>query len=192
MIGRVIKASMQTFIFGTKVPESDVPTFGALVKTEIEHRQITVYGLIYNIEMNTDDSGMTKLLSVSEHARPEDIDYARSKLIPLNVSVLCVGYREQDRLRHALPPQPPVALREIEACSDAEVAAFSRQPDYLKLVLDARFAPCDELLAACIRRATAAQPDGQRDDFLLAHGRELARLLSFDSARLENVLRRLA
>jgi hypothetical protein len=183
---------MQTYVFGTKVPESDVPVFGALVKTEITHRATTVYGLIYNIEMNTDDSGMTKLLSVSDHARPEDIEYARSKLIPLNVSVLCVGYAEKGKLRYGLPPQPPVALREIEACGEAEIAEFTLRPDYLKLVMECRDAPCDELLAASIRLCAGAWPETKRDDFLLAHGRELARLMGFDSARLENVLRRIA
>ena len=192
MIGRVIKASMQTFVFGTKVPESDVPIFGALVKTEITHRATTVYGLIFNIEMNTDDSGMTKLLSVSDHARPEDIEYARSKLIPLDVSVLCVGYAEKGKLRYGLPPQPPVALRDIEPCDADEIAMFTQRADYLKLVIESRDVPCDELLAASIRMSADALPDNKRNDFLLAHGRELARLMSFDSARLENVLRRIA
>ena len=192
MIGRVLKASMQTFVFGTKVPESDVPVFGALVKTEITHRATTVYGLIFNIEMNTDDSGMTKLLSVSDHARPEDLDYARSKLIPLDVSVLCVGYAEKGKLRYGLPPQPPVALREIEPCDAEEIMLFTQRPEYVKLVIESRNLPCDELLAASIRMSADAQPEAKRNEFLLLHGRELARLMGFDSARLENVLRRIA
>lgn len=192
MIGRVIQANMRSFVFGTRVPESDVPVFGALVKTPIRHRQATIYGLIYDIAVNEDDDGMTRMLSVAEDAREEDIDWQRSRLIPLNVSVLCVGYQEHGGpIRRQFPPQPPIALNEIDCCEADEIIAFTERLDHFQLVLDARDAPCDELLAASVSQAAGAREAGLRRDFVVACGRELARLLMGDSLRIERILRRI-
>jgi hypothetical protein len=191
MIGRVIRANMRAFVFGTRVPESGVPTFGALVKTPIRHRQAVIYGLIHDIAVNEDDDGITRMLSVSDSARDEDLEWQRSRLIPLTVSVLCVGYREADGpIRRQLPPQPPIALNTIDACDTDEIVAFTEKLDHFRLVLDAREAPCDELLAAAIRQAAEARPEEQRRACVVRCGRELARLLSSDILRLEQILKR--
>ncbi|MCS7061722.1 MAG: hypothetical protein RMN25_11235 [Anaerolineae bacterium] len=192
MIGRIIRANMRSFVFGTRVPESDVPIFGALVKTRLTHREATIFGLIYDIAVNEDDDGMTRMLSVAEDVREEDIAWQRSRLIPLNVHVLCVGYREANGLiRHQFPPQPPVALNEIECCTTEEIARFTERLDHFQLVLESRDAPCDELLAASISQAAAARPAGQRRSFVIECGRELARLLMGDTLRLERIFRRI-
>jgi hypothetical protein len=57
------------------------------------------------------------------------------------------------------------------------------------LVLNNRDLPADELLAANLRCAAEARPDGR--DFLADAGRELARLLAIDLPRLDGLLRRL-
>ena len=192
MIGRVISANMRIFVFGTRVPESDVPVFGALVKTPIRFRQATIYGLIYDIAVNDDDDGMTRMLSVSDSAKDEDIEWQRSRLIPLSVSVLCVGYREYGgTIRRQFPPQPPVALNDIDCCDDNELIHFTERLEHFQLVLDSRDAPCDELLAAGISQAAAARPPDQRRAFIVDCGRELARLLLGDALRLEQILRRI-
>ena len=193
IVGKVLHANMRTFVFGTRIPESDVPTFGALVRTRNPYRQTTIYGLIYDIVIKDDERGMVKLLSVADNAREEDIEWLRSQLIPLEVSVLCVGYQSQDDqpIRHGLPPQPPIALHGIECSEDAEVVRFTEQLDFFRLVLESQEAPVDELLAATIRMATAARAQGQQKTFALACGRELARLLAYDGSRLEGLLRRL-
>ena len=76
-------------------------------------------------------------------------------------------------------------------CSAGETRAFTSRFDYFRLVLDAHEVPADELLAASLRAGAAARPQPEREDFLVAAGRELARLLSGDPARLEGLLRRL-
>ncbi|MCL4507095.1 MAG: hypothetical protein M1434_03100 [Chloroflexi bacterium] len=193
IIGKVLHANMQTFVFGTRIPESDVPTFGALVQTRNPYRQTTIYGLIYDIALKDDERGMVKLLSVADDARDEDIEWLRSQLIPLEVSVLCVGYQDQaDRpIMHGLPPQPPIALHGIECCDTSEIIAFTEKLDFFRLVLESRDVPCDELLAAAIRLGIGARNRSRQKDFALACGRELARLLVNDGSRLEGLLRRL-
>lgn len=191
IIGRVRHARVPQFVFGARLPESAVPRFGSLVSTRLRALDVTVYGLIYDIAVNADDAGTTRLLSVVEDPRDEEIEWERNRLIPLDVSVLCVGYRDAaGALRQALPPQPPIALDAIHVCDAGEVKAFHTQLDYFQLVLNAREAPADELLAASIRAAAEGVGE-QRRTFILSCGRELARLLAGESARLEQILRRL-
>lgn len=190
VVGKVLRANTRSFVFGTRVPKSDVPIFGSLVKTRIQFRNAVVFGLIYNIEVL--DDGMTRMLSVAEDARPEDIEWQRSRRVPVEASVLCVGYREEGQpIRHALPAQPPITLDEVLGCHEDEVRQFTERFGFLRLVLEARDAPCQELLAASIRLARDAYSQAQQRDFTVTCGRELARLLASDGARLEDVLRRI-
>ena len=64
LIGRVRHARVPAFVFGTRLPESAVPRFGSLVRTRLRALDITVYGLVYDIEVNADDAGTTRLLSI--------------------------------------------------------------------------------------------------------------------------------
>jgi hypothetical protein len=191
-IGKVLRAQTQSFVFGCKVPRTDVPIFGSLVRATIQYRTTVLYGLIYNIAI--EDDGMTRMLSVADDVRQEDIDWQRARRVPVEASVLCVGYREQGgALRYALPAQPPITLDPVMTCSDDELADFTANPDWFRLVLDARDVPNDELLAAAIRQAAAVRSnDTQRQILITACGRELARLMSNDTARLEGLLRRFA
>jgi hypothetical protein len=67
---------------------------------------------------------------------------------------------------------------------------FTRQFDYFRWVLEACDVPADELLGASVRGAAEARPEPERGEFLVAAGRDLARLLSRDMQRLEEMLRR--
>jgi hypothetical protein len=91
-----------------------------------------------------------------------------------------------------LPPQPPITLDLVTECDDAEMQAFTSRLDFFRLILDCNDAPCDELLAASIRLAADARPEGQREFFRVSCGHELARLMAKDAMRLENLLRRIA
>ncbi len=189
-IGKVLRASTQNFVFGTKVPKRDVPIFGSLVKTTIQFQSATIYGLIYNIEIQ--DDGMTKMLSVADEVSPEELEWQRSRRVPVEASVLCIGYQPQGQaVRYALPAQPPIILDPIHACNEDEMCEFTSKTDYFRLVVDNREVPSDELLAASIRLCADAHGDDARDTYLLRCGRELARLLGHDSTRLENLLRRM-
>jgi hypothetical protein len=189
IIGKVLKANTRAFVFGTRVPKQDVPIFGSLVKTRIQYKSATVYGLIYNIEVL--DDGMTKMLSVADDIRPEDIEWQRNRRVPVEASVLCVGFQETgQKVRYALPAQPPISLDEVVLCEAGEVRAFTDRCDYFQLVVESRDVPCDELLAASIRYAADLCDD--RNGFMRGCGRELARLMANDAARLDALLRRLA
>jgi len=76
-------------------------------------------------------------------------------------------------------------------CEDAEIRLFTESLDYLHLTLNATQIPADELIISNLRRAAVARPPETQRQFLLAAGRELARLLSFDLVRLDGILRRI-
>lgn len=190
--GRVLRANTRTYVFGTRVPKEDVPVFGAFVKTRIEHKKATVFGLIYDIAV--EDDSMTRMLSVAEaeNVRPEDFEWLRNRRVPIEVSVLCVGYHDgnaKEDIRQVIPPQPPIMLDEVLSCTKDEVQRFTQQLDFFRLVLEARDTPSDELLAASLRLASATHDDPRA--FMRRCGRELARLLASDGARLDGLLRRL-
>lgn len=190
IIGRVISANTRGFVFGTRVPKTDVPVFGSLVKTSIAYRATTVYGLIYDIQVLED--GMTKMLSVADNVKPEDIAFQRRRRVPVEAHVLLVGYREgAGAIRHGLPAQPPITLDEIVCCPPDEVGEFTQKQDFFRIILESRDCPADELIAASVREAGATRGESTRNTFALACGRELARLLANDAARLEGLLRRI-
>ena len=107
--------------------------------------------------------------------------------------MLCVGYQEAGQaVRYALPAQPPITLDDVRHCSEDEVLRFTDKVDWFRLVLDSRDAPTEELLAAAVRFAREARDNANAQRaFTDACGRELARLMAGDAARLESVLRRL-
>ncbi|HQZ99416.1 MAG TPA: hypothetical protein PLJ62_04395 [Thermoflexales bacterium] len=190
IIGRVISANTRGFVFGTRVPKTDVPVFGSLVKTKIAYRDTTVFGLIYDIQVLED--GMTKMLSVADNVKPEDIAFQRRRRVPVEAHVLLVGYREgAGAIRHGLPAQPPITLDEIACCEPDEVSEFTQKQDFFRIILESRDCPADELIAASVREAGAMRGESQRKTFALECGRELARLLANDGARLEGLLRRI-
>jgi hypothetical protein len=118
-------------------------------------------------------------------------DQRANRQVPIEVSVLAIGYRDSAGFAHALPPQPPITLDRIAPCTDAEVVEFTARFDFLRLILDAPDAPADELIAAGLRTAANARPPAERRLFLISAGRECARLLARDLTRLENLVRRL-
>lgn len=186
-VGKVISASNAHFAVGCRLMRSQVPTFGALVKTESEN-EITIVGLIRDVQLL--DDPLVRQVAVMIDERPELIADQYQRLLPIEVHVRVAGYHCDGRWCHWLPPQPPMSLAQIVTCTDEELCAFSQQFDYFRLILDSRDPLSDELLASHLRHAATARGKGG-GEFLVDAGRELARLLAGDLLRLDGLLRRL-
>ena len=65
-IGRLLRASTTGFIFGCRVTQLNVPSFGALVRVPLPDGY-QIYGLIYDIHI--DDDGLVRQL----HRVPRDL-----------------------------------------------------------------------------------------------------------------------
>ncbi len=188
-VGRVLRASSRGFVIGCRVMTPAIPAFGSFVRADGLAPGSAIYGLIYDVSVE-DDPFVRQFIG----ADPTDEivqDQRENRQVPIEVSVLAVGCGDDETIHHRLPPQPPVTLDWLYQCSDEEVRAFTARFDYFRLVLDARHAPADELLATSLRAGAAARPEREREDFLVGAGRELARLLAGDPVRLEGLLRRL-
>lgn len=186
-VGKVISASNAQFAVGCRLMRSQVPTFGALVKTEAQN-EVTIVGLIRDVQLL--DDPLVRQVAIMVEERPELIADQYQRLLPIEVQVKVAGYHCAGRWCHWLPPQPPMSLAQIVTCTGEELCTFSQRFDYFRLILDSRDPLSDELLAAHLRHAAAARGEGG-GEFLVDAGRELARLLAGDLLRLDGLLRRL-
>lgn len=187
-VGRIIRSSTTRFAIGCQVLRPQVPAFGSLVHVRAMGDD-EIYGLIHDVRMEGDP--FVRQMATTDGLLPEYIeDQRRNRQVPIEVGVLVVGYRHAETVHHHLPPQPPLSLDVIHTCTPDELVAFTRHFDYFRLVLDNRDLPADELLAANLRQAAEARGDAG-SAFLVEAGRELARMLTTDLARLDALLRRI-
>ena len=195
-IGRLLRSSTTGFVFGCSVPEPDVPRFGDFVKAPAQRGRTNVIGLIYDIVIE-DDPFVRQMVATRDLDEAYILDQRENRQVPLEVSVLSIGYDSggdsgPSKIVCGLPPQPPVTLDSIRACTPNEMLACTTAGfDYLRLIINSPEAPVDELIVVSLRNAAAARPPEDQTLFLRQAGRELARLMSRDLPRLENLLRRI-
>lgn len=148
--GRVLRASTTGFAVGSRVAQLEAPSFGCMVKAQPVDEREAIYGLIY--DMNIDDDPLIRRLILAENPRQSVIeDQRRNRLVPIEMSVLTIGYRRNGHFHHGLPPRPPLNLDPVHLCTDQEETIhFTDRPDYLRLILRTvgGQVPVDQLLVA--------------------------------------------
>jgi len=151
-IGRVLRANTAGFAVGSRVSQLSLPAFGSLVKAQPVDEREVIYGLIY--DMHIDDDPLVRRLVLAEDAPPALInDQRENRLLPIEMSVLAVGYRLAGQTRYGLPPRPPLNLDPVLLCQDVdEITRFTDSLAYLRLILRAADSnvPVDQLLVAHI------------------------------------------
>lgn len=189
-IGYVLRASTAGFSIGASVHQIDRPAFGSVVKAQPRgNDRGAVYGLLY--DMHIDDDPMVRQLVLADAVSEETIrDQHHHRIVPVEMSVLSIGYRDfDDRVRHALPPRPPLSLDAVYLCNPDETKEATYRFDYFRLVFANSQVPSEQLLAATLLIAQSTLPEDERYNYLVNAGREAARLLSGDMARLDGLLR---
>ncbi len=186
-VGRVLRTSNRMFAVGCPTVQADLPSFGSLVRAAGRTPDTTVYGLVYDVVVQ-DDLFVRRFVIADP---PEEVvrDQRDNRQVPIEVSVLAVGYQKGTDIFHRIPPQPPAPMDLLYRCGPEEVVSFTRRLDYFRLILGSPEVPADDLLAASIRQAAACRPSNEREQFLVEAGRELARILSGDPLRLDGLLR---
>jgi len=187
-IGRLLRAGTTGFVVGCRVAQIDAPSFGALVQVALDG-DYQVYGLIHDIHI--DDDGLVRQLVTADDVEDAIIaDNRVNRNVPVELSVLTVGYQLDGKISHLLPPRPPLSLDVICLCTPEEVLQFtsSGRFGYFRHVLRAADVPVGELLAAHIQQAGAMHAEAGNPEWRNAASRELITLLRDDYATLMSVL----
>jgi hypothetical protein len=183
-IGRLLRAGTTGFIAGCSVSQFETPAFGGLVRAPLGDGY-QVYGLIHDIHI--DDDGLVRQLVTAENISAEVMrDNRERRIVPVEMSVLSVGYEQDGRIQHLLPPRPPLSLDVIYLCDAVELARFTSAGrfGYFRHILRAQDAPIGEMLAAHIQQAGAAQNPKWKEEAV----QELITLLRDDYPTLMSVL----
>jgi hypothetical protein len=156
-IGRLLRAGTTGFIAGCRVNQLNVPAFGALVRAPLGEGY-QVYGLIHDIHI--DDDGLVRQLVTADNVSEEVMrDNRERRIVPVEMSVLAVGYEQDGKVFHLLPPRPPLSLDVIYLCDEKDAARFTERFGYFRHILNGKDIPVGEVIAAHIRQAQAAHKD---------------------------------
>jgi hypothetical protein len=157
IIGHLLSAGTTQFTVGCSVSQLNVPSFGALVRAPLGEGY-QVYGLIHDIHI--DDDGLVRQLVTADNVSEEVMrDNRERRIVPVEMSVLAVGYEQDGKIHHLLPPRPPLSLDVIYLCDEKDTARFTERFGYFRHVLNAKEIPIGEVLAAHIQQAQSAHKD---------------------------------
>lgn len=193
-IGRLLRAGITGFVAGCRVSQIDADNlaFGALVKAPVSPGY-EIYGLIHDIHI--DDDGVVRQLVTAEGIDESVISDNRvNRNVPLEMSVLAVGYRQGGKVYHLIPPRPPLSLDVVYLCSAEELCRFTSAGrfGYFRHVLRAADLPIGELLAAHVLQTQPVQIAAGNPGWSGEAAQELITLLRDDYPTLMQVLGALA
>lgn len=184
-IGHLLRAGTTGFVAGCSVSQMETPAFGTLVRVPLD-KDYSVYGLIHDIHI--EDDGLVRQLVTTGNISAEVMhDNRERRIVPVEMSVLAVGYELEGKISHLLPPRPPLSLDEIFLCTDGELAKFTGAGKfgYFRHVLQAKDIPIGELLAAHILQVKQKTKD---EKWVERATQELITLLRDDYPTLMSVL----
>ena len=187
-VGRLLRAGTSGFVVGTRVTQWETPSFGGLVRAPLS-ASYQIFGVIYDIHI--DDDGLVRQLITAEGVDPAVIaDNRENRNIPIEMSVITIGYQENGQIFHSLPPRPPLSLDQIYYCSPKEIREFTSQGrlGYFRHMLRLREISVADLLAAHIQQTQAAYTAVDVQDWAMNAIEELVVLLRNDYSTLMEVL----
>jgi len=187
-IGRLLRSGTTGFVVGCKVTQLSTPSFGALVRVPLD-ASYQVYGLIYDIHI--EDDGLVRQLITAEGV-PEEVlqDNRENRNVPVEISVLALGYEEGGKVSHLLPPRPPLSLDVIYLCSPEEMVRFTGAGrfGYFRHILRDEDKPVEELLTAHLGQARQAQEAVGNSEWYEQAMAELITLMRDDYPKLMEFL----
>jgi len=190
LVGRVLRASTTGFDCGARSSHiNGSQNFGAFVTVPInDDGSQRAIGLIYAIRID-DDPLARELVMAASVDNSTLLDQRENRMVPVEICVINIGYLSDGAYFYNLPPRPPMSLTEVDLMTTDQIRQFTRQTDFIRLVLNARDIQPDELLAAALVYASYSyDSEPERYDFLVNCGRRTALLLSHDLKRLARVL----
>lgn len=162
------------------------PPLGSIIR--IDSKPVS-FALVYQISTQCLDPGRTptaygKSLNQLEQEHPEIFELLRTEF-----KAILIGHEDKGNIFPILPFQPPRIHSFVYLSPAEESSRLTTQPEYLRRLLSASLSSVDELIVTCTRQLLKVHPN--KNDFLLAAGKELASLIPEDYERLKSILRRI-
>ena len=176
-IGRMLSANSRECVVSALTPQNEIPAFGSMLRIPMGNGQPEIYGVVTDVTLEED--GFLRQIAGSADISEEVIrDAQENRNVPIVIRVAFIGYMEEDRVLHLLPPRPPVTLTEIYPCTNREICEFTRKLGYLRLLLDITNMPAGELLAVHLRLTAKAHVQMGDNDWAQRAVEEVMELLS--------------
>ncbi|GBD23412.1 hypothetical protein HRbin29_01078 [bacterium HR29] len=185
---RIVAASLRAFDCSYPRYVENPPPLGAILA--VREGPCVVFGVVVNVESGPEDP--TRPLQPLGEPGQSAADVMRAhphirQLLRTRVRVVACGHATDGGPVPLLPPLPPPLLARVEPATPEETRALTAGGRFLPLLLAA--SECDDaVIGAAIRTARATFGDDGRS-FLVEAGKELARLLRAEPARLTTILR---
>ena len=186
-VGEVIEAGTTGFIAQCyELYQS--PPLGSLVKTSDE--SVELYGVVCQAGTASLEPGRHPIARGKDEIDEAAVYSANpqlNKLLRSQFDSLVVGHRQDENLFHYLPSRPARIHGFVYQCTDEEIREFGQSLDFLTILLNARLdVSAEEIVGAALRQMSLVFED--RQQFLVAAGKELAGLLGGEFNRLKTIL----
>jgi hypothetical protein len=190
-VPRVIEAGLRSFVCAYETYVEEPLGLGQLVS--VREGGVTVLGVVADAASGPDDPTRPLQARGGPGESAADVMAANPEvrlLLRTRLTVVCCGHIEGEAFRSALPPTPPPLLARVERAGNPETVRFAADAAFLAMLVASPL--CDDsVIAATIRNAARAFDIGGRE-FTVTAGKELARLLRAEPARLASILRGVA
>ncbi len=187
---RVIEAGLRAFTCAYDRYVDEPLRLGQIVA--VREGPGTVFGVIADVVSGPEDP--TRPLQPGGGSQTAaELFAGNPHILPLlktRLSVVTCGHTDREATLPLLPPSPPPLLALVDEATRDEVARLASDGAFLALLVAAPTAD-DQVIAAAIRSAAAAF-DLAAHEFTVTAGKELARLLRAEPARLATILRSVA
>ncbi len=193
-IGYVLSADTMGCIAGCHMAPTptSAPSFGAIVKIPAQN-QIYIYGIISNVHIL--DDGLVRQLATAQPIEEYIIrDNRENRIIPLEFNIIFMGFHQGERISHLLPPNPPLSLESVYACSNDEIVSFTTASSsgYLRYLVADKTTLNFDLVAAHFQNLTNLLDDDARKLWMEKATRTLIHLYRNDYDTLSALLHTLS
>lgn len=188
---RVVEAALRTFQCAYEGYEEDPFALGAFVV--VREGAFPALGVVVDAASGPEDPSRPLQPRGGAHQTAADVLAENQEirlLLRTRVTVVSCGYVAGEAIRPALPPAPPPLLGLVALADRAEVRRLTEDAAFLALLVASPL--CDDAVVAAAIRSGARAFAADERDFLVGAGKELARLLRAEPARLASILRGVA
>lgn len=184
--GRLLRSNTRGCVVGCHVSQP-APAFGSMVN--IPTKTGKIFGLVYDIHI--DDDGLVRQLAAVSSVPDEVIlDNRINRNVPVEMSIIFIGYSVENKISHSLPPRPPLSLDEMYICDPEDLRNFTNAGHfgYFRHIISEQDLPAGELLSAHLQAASTAQKIDGNPNWINEAIQEIIIILRDNHELMTNVL----